>query len=610
VDHYTHPEIGANSARDGSRAAVVVTILVGALVALSIAGSALWRPPSLPDTTLELGRAELVSFSGAAPNETIPRVLEFVGPTVGFLIVAIDEEGDERRPILRSGSGFVVHEAGFMITNAHVVEEATSVTVTFASGAEYEAEVYGIHPQTDLAVVKLDTDEPLPVAALGDSDALRVGEFVLALGAPFGYQESATSGIVSGLHRSGLGIARYEDFILTDAPINRGNSGGPLVNLRGEVVGINTAIIADDDSRPGRGTFAGVGFAIPMNVARVVARNLIGDGGLTSAGNVDPAAVGDATEVGAGRDDGALRTGSMSTDLGQAAEGPTAAVAQVRAIDANGRDLHVGSGFCILDGDALVLVTNAHVVSGADRIEATFPGGVALVGEVVHDDPRIDLAIVRLMSDEVLPVLGLGSSSGLALQDPIRALGARGSRVVEVEGVVTRLPVQGAPVPERFVETSAPTVRGDSGGPLLGADGLVVGVLVARDDDARSGSAGRRSYAIPVDDVRLVLADAAAPDVDTAELGFSGPVSRTGRGITVTNLVAGGAAEAAGLRDEDYIIAADGEVFGDYAGAYAWLTALRAMPDGQRVTLTVRRRASERSTEVEEIDIVYTVRNR
>ena len=106
---------------------------------------------------------------------------------------------------------------------------------------------------------------------------MRVGEFVVAVGAPFGLAATATSGIVSGLHRSGFGIARYEDFIVTDAPINQGNSGGPLVSLRGEVIGINTAIISGKDGPRGHGSFSGVGFAIPINVARAVAQRLIGD---------------------------------------------------------------------------------------------------------------------------------------------------------------------------------------------------------------------------------------------------------------------------------------------------------------------------------------------
>jgi len=606
VDHYTHPEIGVDAARRVPRAAVAVTALVGALVALSIAGSALWRPSPLPDTALELGRAELVSFGDAGPNETIPRVVEYVFPAVGFLV--IDTDADDPR-VQRSGSGVVVHETGFMITNAHVVEDASRVTVSFANGAEYQAEVYGVHPQTDLAVVKIETDEPLPVAALGDSDALRVGEFVLALGAPFGFQESATSGIVSGLHRNGLGIARYEDFIVTDAPINPGNSGGPLVNLRGEVVGINTAIIACDENHPGRGTFAGVGFAIPVNVARVVARNLIGDGGLGAADPADFLRVDAVVDTDSEQGNEAGRTSSGSTLSEQRTEGPSAAVAQVRAFGADGRQLNVGSGFIIDHGGVQLLITNAHVVGGAVRVEVALQGRGALAGEVIHSDQTVDVAVVRLQTDDVLSSLELGTSSTLAVQDRIVAIGARDGRIAEGEGVVTRLGDAGfGTVAEGRIETSAPTEPGDSGGPLLGADGVVVGVLVARDEAAPTDTERRRSYAIPIDEVVEVLQEAAASD-DQVDLGFVG-FAGSGNGVIALSVDPDGAAARAGLENGDIIIAADGESLAGGATQDAWLAALSAMPAGSEVTLTVRRRAGGSTTDSAILTIVYTVPGR
>ena len=267
MDPFSSPELAASSHRGRMRATLMVVALIVAMILVSIFGAVYWRPESTAGMMLELGGPRPVGLDAGLPEETISRVLEHVGPTVVLLMVP------ETR---RSGSGVVVHEAGYILTNAHVVEDARTVLVSFTDGSELDAEVYGVDVATDLAVIKVKPGG-LKAAALGDSDQMRVGEFVVAVGAPFGLAATATSGIVSGLHRSGFGIARYEDFIVTDAPINQGNSGGPLVSLRGEVIGINTAIISGRDGPRGHGSFSGVGFAIPINVARAVAQRLIGD---------------------------------------------------------------------------------------------------------------------------------------------------------------------------------------------------------------------------------------------------------------------------------------------------------------------------------------------
>ncbi len=168
------------------------------------------------------------------------------------------------------GTGFVVSEDGYLLTNHHVVADADEVTVQLGD-EEYDAQIVGSDPQTDLAVLKIDADNLVPVR-LGDSDALHVGQWVVAVGNPFGLESSITSGIVSAKGRSRVGLAEYEDFIQTDAAINPGNSGGPLVNLRGEVVGINTAIFSKS------GGYMGIGFAIPVNMARTVTDSLIAEG--------------------------------------------------------------------------------------------------------------------------------------------------------------------------------------------------------------------------------------------------------------------------------------------------------------------------------------------
>ncbi len=161
------------------------------------------------------------------------------------------------------GSGFILNSEGYILTNNHVVKGATDILVRLSEGREYKATVVGTDALTDVALIKLaNPPKDLPTVVLGDSDALRQGDFVLALGSPLGLRDTATLGIVSAKHRSGINPAgTYDDFIQTDAAINPGNSGGPLFNLRGEVIGINTAIV-----RPEIGQ--GIGFAVPINLAK------------------------------------------------------------------------------------------------------------------------------------------------------------------------------------------------------------------------------------------------------------------------------------------------------------------------------------------------------
>ena len=169
------------------------------------------------------------------------------------------------------GSGSIVDKKGYILTNNHVVEGADRIIVKLPDGREFEAKLVGADPATDLAVVKIEGDD-LPIATLGNSDQIEVAESVIAIGNPFGLEQTITAGIVSAKGRSALGVTDYEDFIQTDASINPGNSGGPLINLNGEVVGINTAIF----SRSGGNQ--GIGFAIPINMARQVMESLIASG--------------------------------------------------------------------------------------------------------------------------------------------------------------------------------------------------------------------------------------------------------------------------------------------------------------------------------------------
>jgi len=177
----------------------------------------------------------------------------------------------QNRIVQGAGSGVIISDEGYILTNNHVVEGAKEVDVTLADKREFKAKVVGRDPQTDLAVVKINAGKDLPAVNLGDSNQLKVGDWVLAIGNPFGLSHTVTAGIVSAKGRV-IGAGPYDDFIQTDASINPGNSGGPLFNMKGEVVGINTAIIPNGQ---------GIGFAIPANTAKPLIPQLVAKGEVT-----------------------------------------------------------------------------------------------------------------------------------------------------------------------------------------------------------------------------------------------------------------------------------------------------------------------------------------
>jgi len=177
-----------------------------------------------------------------------------------------------RRKEQSLGSGFILSADGYILTNEHVVKGAEEIQVKLSDQRTYAGKVVGSDPRTDVAVLKIEAQEALPTVVLGDSDALQVGQWALAIGNPFGLDRTLTVGVISAVGRADVGIEDYEDFIQTDASINPGNSGGPLLNIYGEVVGINTAIVAAGQ---------GIGFAIPINLARLIADQLIEKGEVT-----------------------------------------------------------------------------------------------------------------------------------------------------------------------------------------------------------------------------------------------------------------------------------------------------------------------------------------
>lgn len=273
---------------------VLVGLLSGILVMLFVMNARMSTTEQpRPVEKVELGQRDtppiyrapdsLDSFSANTDittlSESFKMVAKTVTPAVVYIRVELASSGSERgwlprfgQPRQSVGSGVIISESGYIVTNNHVVEGADEILVTLYDKRQYRARVVGVDPATDLAVIKTVSNEPLPAAALGNSDNVAVGEWVIAVGNPFRLTSTVTAGIVSALGRQvniiddRFGI---EDFIQTDAAINPGNSGGALVNLQGELIGINTAIATES------GSYEGYGFAVPVNLVARVAEDLI-----------------------------------------------------------------------------------------------------------------------------------------------------------------------------------------------------------------------------------------------------------------------------------------------------------------------------------------------
>ncbi len=207
--------------------------------------------------------------SGMGPGAQLPDELRrFFGDRLPM------PQNPSPQPAVGQGSGFIISEDGYILTNNHVAGQAEKLEVTLSDGRTFDAKLVGTDSQTDVALIKIEA-EKLPMLQLGNSDEIEVGEWVLAVGSPFGLAGTVTSGIVSAKNRNSMGITDYENFLQTDAAINPGNSGGPLVNLQGQVIGINTAIISRS------GGYNGIGFAIPINMGQQICQQLMEHGSVT-----------------------------------------------------------------------------------------------------------------------------------------------------------------------------------------------------------------------------------------------------------------------------------------------------------------------------------------
>jgi serine protease Do len=234
------------------------------------------RLSGAPSPTLQAFSDEFASVA----ERVKPSVVSVSTSSEAFLVNSYDlyrgwPFRGERREIPRGMGSGILMEGGYILTNNHVVEGADSIVVKLSDGRKLIAKVVGVDPQVDLAVLRIETKGRLVPAALGDSDKTRVGDWVVAVGNPFGLEQTVTAGIISAKGRSGVGITDYADFLQTDAAINPGNSGGPLVDLEGRVIGINTAILSRS------GGYQGIGFAIPINMARSIMKGLVSEGKVT-----------------------------------------------------------------------------------------------------------------------------------------------------------------------------------------------------------------------------------------------------------------------------------------------------------------------------------------
>jgi serine protease Do len=369
-------------------------------------------------------------------------------------------DAPERLPRRSLGSGVIIDPAGVALTNAHVVEKASQIEVAMLDGTKHKAKLVGVDRKTDLAVLKIDAaGKTFPFLRLADSDDTRVGDWVIAVGSPFGLQATVTSGIISAKARQ-IGAGPYDDFLQTDAAINPGNSGGPLVNMRGEVVGINTAIV--------RGG-SGIGFAIPANMAKRISADLLATGKVTRGWlgvSLQPLTPELATSFGARDSRGAL--------VSDVVAGSPAAKAGVRAGDVitqfNGEKIDDPAELARLVGlakpgqESRLLVWRDKREVKVDITLATAPGerGRARLG--------LD---VRPVTPDVAQELGLRTAEGVvvAAVEPDSAAATAGLQPGDVVVEIDRQPVRTVADFDRLAQGATPerplTFRIERGGASL-----------------------------------------------------------------------------------------------------------------------------------------------
>ena len=353
----------------------------------AVAAPAVPKPSDPPGLRLLEEIQTVITDLAESAKPSVVNLFPLSGPGRGR------EPAQERAPNTSgSGSGVIIDPEGHIITNNHVIGDATEIEVRFSDKSKLMAHVVGRDLDTDLAVLKVTADHPLPSAKFGDSSSVRVGQWVLAVGNPFGLDRTVTLGVVSGVGRENVNLSRYENFIQTDASINPGNSGGPLFNLRGEVIGINTAII----------NFAqGIGFAIPSNMATHVFQQLLAQGRVTRGWlgvGIQPLTMELARKFGVNEGDGVL--------INEVFEKDPAAEAGIKPGDILTR----------IDGTVI------DTPNRLTRVVAGFlPGSTAKV-EIVRDQQRLvlDVALIERRDHAVITLFPQGRTEvklGFDVQD-------------------------------------------------------------------------------------------------------------------------------------------------------------------------------------------------
>jgi Do/DeqQ family serine protease len=353
------PEPGDDAPAGGSRPAAAAVLPAAARTAGPSDGYAEVIRGVLP-SVVNIFSVQVITTYEYSPFLADPFFRYFFGDQFGEFVVPRERRG------MSLGSGVVVHDGGTILTNNHVVEHAREVRVLAADGREHQARLVGADARTDLAVLRIE-NTTLPAARLGDSETLQVGDIVLAIGNPFGLGGTVTMGIVSAIGRGSLGIADYEDFIQTDAAINPGNSGGALINSRGEVVGINTAIYSRT------GGYQGIGFAIPSSMVRGVLDSILETGRVV-------------------RGYAGLYIQRLTTDMARAFGLDEARGALVAAVDPDGPAARAG----LRRGDVIVSFGDRPVASEAEfrtQMSRLKPGDTARLG-VARNGRRLEVEVV------------------------------------------------------------------------------------------------------------------------------------------------------------------------------------------------------------------------
>ncbi|MBZ6369930.1 MULTISPECIES: serine endoprotease DegQ [Enterobacter] len=320
-----------------------------------------------------------------------------------------ESPNQQAQPFEGLGSGVIIDAAkGYILTNNHVISQADKISVQLNDGREFDAKLIGGDDQSDIALLQMQNPSNLTQIAIADSDKLRVGDFAVAVGNPFGLGQTATSGIISALGRSGLNLEGLENFIQTDASINRGNSGGALLNLNGELIGINTAILA-----PGGGSI-GIGFAIPSNMAKTLAQQLI------QFGEVKRGLLG-------------IKGMEMSADIAKAFNINVQRGAFVSEVLPNSGSAKAG----IKSGDVIVSLNDKPLSSFAElrsRIATTEPGAKVKLGLIRDGKPlNVEVTLDKSTSSSASAELIAPALQGATLSDGQLKDGTKGIRLDTVE---------------------------------------------------------------------------------------------------------------------------------------------------------------------------------